>query len=65
MIQPALAIWVLDRIIRFIRLAYINRIHLRPGGGAAKGCTVEIVSRDVMRVTIARPGLKWKAGQHL
>ncbi|KAI9631806.1 ferric reductase like transmembrane component-domain-containing protein, partial [Dioszegia hungarica] len=63
-IWPALAIWSLDRLIRLARLAYINRSHLRRGGALIKDCTIEIVSRDVLRVTVIRPGLKWKAGQH-
>lgn len=63
--QPALAIWTLDRLIRFVLTIWINRSHLRTGGAVVDDCSVEVVSKDVLRVTIVRPGLKWAAGQHL
>lgn len=52
---PGFIIWGLDRSMRVGRLAFFNR-------HKARG-TVELVSEDTVRLTLARP-MRWRAGQH-
>ncbi|WVQ76889.1 hypothetical protein IAR50_006563 [Cryptococcus sp. DSM 104548] len=75
-VWPALLIWALDRLLRFVKVLYINKIspfiqYCRNAKkckgvqrGLERGVRVELLEHDVMRVTIERAGWTWKAGQH-
>ncbi|KAL7419519.1 ferric-chelate reductase Frp1 [Cryptotrichosporon argae] len=56
--------WALDRVLGFVRIAYIACSWRLFGRGAETQCTVELVDEQVLRITARRTHFKWKAGQH-
>ncbi|OWZ45379.1 ferric reductase transmembrane component 4 [Cryptococcus neoformans c8] len=63
-VWPALAIWALDRFLRFAKVIYINNF-LNPSKFKMLGeSKIELLDHDVMRVTLRRENWSWKAGQH-
>ncbi|KAF9451639.1 hypothetical protein P691DRAFT_337963 [Macrolepiota fuliginosa MF-IS2] len=61
-IWPALMIWALDRFLRGLRIIWNNRLWA-VGDSRYSLATIELVSNDTIRLTLARR-FKWKAGQH-
>lgn len=63
-VWPALAVWALDRFLRFAKVIYINNF-LNPSKFKMLGeSKIELLDHDVMRVTLRRENWSWKAGQH-
>ncbi|OCF43978.1 ferric reductase transmembrane component 4 [Kwoniella heveanensis CBS 569] len=63
-VAPAMAIWALDRFIRFAKVMYQNNFH-KPNRWKNLGeSKIELLDHDVMRVSIRRDNFHWKAGQH-
>ncbi|WRT67595.1 uncharacterized protein IL334_004567 [Kwoniella shivajii] len=63
-VLPALAIWIFDRLLRFLKVLYQNNFH-NPRKWKSRGeSKIELLDHDVMRVTIRRDNFHWKAGQH-
>ncbi|OWT38774.1 hypothetical protein J008_03688 [Cryptococcus neoformans] len=53
-------IWGFDRLLRFGRTIYYNRIWSQGRGE----CKIEILDDSCLRITAIRPGFKWGPGQH-
>lgn len=67
LIQPGLVIWGFDRLVRVLRLVVLNKMWMFPSRRVSEGLAdtkVEVLGSDVLRVTIQRGGLSWRAGQH-
>jgi ferric-chelate reductase len=62
---PAVALWALDRALRFARLFWNNTRWRRSSdaGKYARG-TVELLSADTLRLTLTRRMDAWTPGQH-
>ncbi|WVF69269.1 hypothetical protein IAT40_004045 [Kwoniella sp. CBS 6097] len=63
-VAPAMAIWALDRFIRFGKVMYQNNFHKANRWKNLGESKIELLDHDVMRVTIRRENFHWKAGQH-
>jgi len=66
-IKAGFVIWGFDRFVSLLRMAIINKVWLMPFRKSNKQCsecTIELVSTDLVRVTVPRPLLKWGPGQH-
>lgn len=64
--QSGFLFWGTDRLISFARLVIVNKLWLikserREECGQA---TIEVLDGEVMRLTVKRELLEWKAGQH-
>lgn len=57
-----MALWALDRALRALRIAWNNRPPFF-GGSESSLATVELVSKDTIRLTLIRR-FNWKPGQH-
>lgn len=57
-VWPSFLVWGLDRVLRLARILFANR----PWRARASSATLERVSADCVRVTLARP-LRWRPGQ--
>ena len=65
--QPGFVIWGFDRLVRVLRLVVLNKMWMFPSRRVSAGLTdtkVEVLGSDVLRVTVQRDQLSWKAGQH-
>ncbi|KAI5474943.1 hypothetical protein MNV49_002160 [Pseudohyphozyma bogoriensis] len=60
-IYACFVIWGFDRLVRFGRILYFNRVWSSGRGE----CTVEVLEGECLRLTAVRPGFKWNAGQHV
>lgn len=61
-IWPALMLWLLDRVLRALRIIWNNRLWVL-GESKYSLATVELVSNDTVRLTLLRR-FSWKPGQH-
>ena len=64
--QSGFLLWGTDRLISFARLVIVNKLWLIKSEssdecGQAK---IEVLDGEVMRLTVKRDLLEWKAGQH-
>ncbi|KAK4688008.1 hypothetical protein P7C73_g2110, partial [Tremellales sp. Uapishka_1] len=59
-VWPGFVLWGLDRGVRFAKLVCINRLWRT----ARADGTVELVDKDVVRLTVKGKNMHWKAGQH-
>lgn len=65
--QAGFVVWGFDRLVSLVRMAIINKVWLMPFRSKNKQCsecTVELVTKDVIRLTVPRPNIKWGPGQH-
>lgn len=65
--QAGFVIWGFDRLVSLVRMAIVNKVWLMPFRSRrtqCSECTVELVTSDVVRLTIPRPLMKWGPGQH-
>lgn len=65
-LQSGFLLWGTDRLISTVRLVIVNKLWLvksesRDECGQA---TIEVLDGEVMRLTMKRDLLEWKAGQH-
>jgi hypothetical protein len=64
--QAGFVIWGLDRFVSFGKFIIANKIWLFPTKRReeCRDCLVELLTEDVMRLTMDRPFLRWGPGQH-
>jgi hypothetical protein len=65
--QSGFFFWIVDRIISFARLVVVNKLWLIKSESkdeCGQG-TIELLDGEVMRLTMKRDMLDWKAGQHV
>ncbi|RSH83916.1 hypothetical protein EHS25_005160 [Saitozyma podzolica] len=65
-IWAGFVVWGLDRFLSLCKIIVGNKLWLLATSQKrdTSECLVELVSEGVMRITMARPLLHWKAGQH-
>ncbi|KAI0796559.1 ferric reductase NAD binding domain-containing protein [Abortiporus biennis] len=61
-IWPALVVWAFDRVLRFTRLLWNNRMRFS-GQHSGSVATVDLLSEDTVRLTLRRR-MNWRPGQH-
>jgi ferric-chelate reductase len=66
--EAGFVVWGFDRFVGLCRMAIINKVWLMPLGKKhnkqCSECTVELVTSDIVRLTVPRPLLRWGPGQH-
>lgn len=65
-ILPGFGLWALDRLLRLLRLIYLNLPLLTSSSGTRTTLTGEIVSGDTVRLTVRlQKKIDFRAGQHV
>lgn len=68
-VQSGIIIWSFDRLARLGRHILLNKLWLLPVSkrrlaSGLDDARLEVVGDECMRLTVKRPLVKWKAGQH-